>query len=385
MDFDLTDEQQLLKDSVDRLIADRYGDFERRKIYGQCAGGWSRAVWQDFASLGLTALPFSESLGGIGGGPVETMIVMEAIGRGLALEPFLSTVVLGGAALRLGANKTLMETIAPQIAGGDLILALAYAEPESRYNLANVKTSARSSNGHYVLEGRKSLVMNGGSAEKLIVSARTSGSQADADGITMFLADAKAPGVEIHDSASQDGRRVAEIIFSGASVSNDRILGLPGQGYALLSELSDIAIAALAAEAVGAMERLQALTVDYLKTRKQFGIAIGNFQVLQHKAVDMTIALEQARSMACYGAMMLSAEARQRSAALSAVKIQINKSARFLGQQAIQLHGGIGMTAEYQGSHYFKRLTVIEQMFGNTDYHMATLARADEGESLISL
>ena len=384
MDFDLTDEQQLLKDSVDRLIADRYGDFERRKKYAQCSGGWSRAVWQDFASLGLTALPFDESLGGIGGGPVETMIVMEAIGRGLALEPFLSTVVLGGAALRLGASKTLMEEVAPPIAGGDLILALAYGEPQSRYNLANVKTLARLENGHYVLEGRKSLVMNGGSADKLIVSARTSGAEADRDGITLFLADAKAPGVEIHDSAGQDGRRVAEIIFSGARVSVDWVLGLPGQGHALLSELADIAIAALAAEAVGAMERLQALTADYLKTRKQFGVPIGSFQVLQHKAVDMMIALEQARSMACYGAMMLSAPASERSTALSAVKIQINKSARFLGQQAIQLHGGIGMTAEYQGSHYFKRLTAIEHMFGDTDYHMAALTRADAGEASIS-
>jgi alkylation response protein AidB-like acyl-CoA dehydrogenase len=292
--------------------------------------------------------------------------------------------VLGGAALRLGGNKALTEAIAPQIAAGDLILALAYTEPESRYNLANVKTSARPADGHYILEGRKSLAMNGGSADKLIVSARTSGDQADRGGITLLLADAREPGVEIHDSTSQDGRRVAEIIFSGASVSSDRVLGLPGQGHALLAELADIAIAALAAEAVGAMERLQALTVDYLKTRKQFGIPIGSFQVLQHKAVDMMIALEQARSMACYGAMMLSAPARERSAALSAVKIQINKSARFLGQQAIQLHGGIGMTAEYQGSHYFKRLTVIEQMFGDTDYHMAALARAEEGTSLTS-
>jgi alkylation response protein AidB-like acyl-CoA dehydrogenase len=221
--------------------------------------------------------------------------------------------------------------------------------------------------------------MNGGSADKLIVSARTAGSQADSDGITLFLADAKTPGIEIHDSPGQDGRRISELIFSGASIGEDQILGLPGRGYALLSELADIAIAALAAEAIGAMERLQALTVDYLKTRKQFGIPIGSFQVLQHKAVDMMIALEQARSMACYGAMMLSAPAPERSAALSAVKIQINKSARFLGQQAIQLHGAIGMTAEYQASHYFKRLTAIEQMFGDTDYHMAALMRADAG------
>ncbi len=384
MDFELTEEQRLLKESVDRLIEDRYGDFERRKGYQKKPGGWSRSVWQDFTSLGLTALPFDESMGGFGGGPVETMIVMEAIGRGLALEPFLSTVILGGAALRLSENKSLAEETISGIAEGNLILALAQAEPESRYNLENVKTSARQTNGHYSIEGRKSLVVNGDSADKLIVSARTSGSQYDADGITLFLIDATAPGVEIHGSPSQDGRRIAEIVFSGVRAGEDRILGRLGEGHTLLSELADIGIAALAAEAAGAMERLQAITVDYLKTRKQFGVPIGSFQVLQHKAVDMMIALEQARSMACYGAMMLSAPAKERRAALSAVKIQINKSARFIGQQAIQLHGGIGVTSEYQASHYFKRLTTIEQTFGDTDFHLAALSRSD-AESLDSL
>ncbi len=381
MDFDFSEEQRLLKDSVDRLIEDRYGDFERRKAYQQTPCGWSHAVWQDFASLGLTALPFGESVGGIRGGPVETMIVMEAIGRRLALEPFLSTVVIGAAALQRSVNGALAEATIPQIAEGNCILTLAQAEPGSRYNLANIKTFARHSNGHFVLEGRKSLVMNGDSADKLIVSARTGGSQMDTAGIALFLVDATGPGIEIQWCPSQDGRRVAEIIFSGAIAAGDQILAEPGEGYALLIELRDIAIAALAAEAVGAMECLLAMTIDYLKTRKQFGVPIGSFQVLQHKAVDMMIALEQARSMAGYGAMMLSAPAAERSAALSAVKIQINKSARFVGQQAIQLHGAIGMTLEYQSSHYFKRLTAIEQTFGDTDHHMAALARLDEGES----
>jgi pimeloyl-CoA dehydrogenase small subunit len=381
MDFDLSDEQRLLKESVDRLIEDRYGDFERRKAYRQNPGGWSQEVWRDFASLGLTALPFDESEGGIGGGPVETMIVMEAIGRGLVLEPFLSTVVLGGAALKHGANKSLAEAVIPEIAGGNCIVALAQAEPGSRYNLANVKTSARRSGNHFVLEGRKSLVAHGDGADRLIVSARTAGSQMDAGGITLFLLDAKAPGVEIHGSSSQDGRRIAEIVFSGTVAGGDQVLGQIDQGHALLSELADIGIAALAAEAVGAMERLHSVTVDYLKARKQFGVPIGSFQALQHKAVDMTIALEQARSMAYYGAMMLPAPAPERSAALSAVKIQINKSARFVGQQAIQLHGGIGMTLEYRASHYFKRLTSIEQSFGDADYHMAALLRAEAEES----
>ncbi len=377
MDFDLTEEQQLLKDSVDRLIADRYGDLERRKTYALSPDGWSKAVWQDFASMGLTTLPFDESAGGIGGGPVETMIVMEAIGRGLVLEPFLQTVVLSGAALRLGSNKKLAEIIGPRIAEGKLIIALALAEPDSRYNLASVKTAARLNNGQYSLDGRKSLVEYGGSADMLIVSARTGGSHTDPNGIALFLVDAGAPGVEIHTTASQDGRRISEIVFSAVPAVEDRMLAPPAQGHAILCELADIAISALAAEAVGAMEKLNALTVDYLKTRKQFGVPIGSFQVLQHKAVDMTIALEQARSMACYGAMMLASPAKERSVALSAVKIQINKSARFIGQQAIQLHGGIGMTSEYQASHYFKRLTAIEQSFGDIDHHMAALLRAD--------
>jgi pimeloyl-CoA dehydrogenase small subunit len=377
MDFDLTDEQRLLKDSVDRLIADRYGDFERRKTYQQKPGGWSRAVWQDFAALGLTALPFDENMGGINGGPIETMIVMEAIGRGLALEPFLSTVVLGGAAVRLGASPSLAETIIPQIAEGNLILTLAQTERQSRYDLYDVATSARRANGHYVLEGRKSIVLHGDSADKLIVSARTSGAQRDRDGITLFLVDAKAPGVEIHGSASQDGRRIAEIILTGVQVDVGSILGEPDHGHALLAEIVDTGIAALAAEAIGAMEALHAMTVDYLKTRKQFGVAIGSFQALQHRSVDMMIALEQARSMALYAAMMTSAPAEERGPALAAVKVQINKSARFVGQQAIQLHGGIGVTAEYQASHFFKRLSGIENTFGDTDYHMAVLSRQD--------
>lgn len=374
MDFDLTDEQRLLKDSVDRLIADRYGDFARRKTYRQKPGGWSKAVWQDFAGMGLTALPFEEGLGGIGGGPIETMIVMEAIGRGLVLEPFLSTVVLGGAAMRLGASDAIRKKLVPSIAEGNLTLTLAHAEPQSRYDLHDIATRARHTNGHYVIDGRKSIVLHGDSADKLIVAARTSEDRRDREGITLFLIDAASPGVEIHGSASQDGRHVAEIMLSGVEVEADAILGTVDRGYPLLVEIVDTGIAALAAEAVGAMEALHAMTVDYLKTRKQFGVAIGSFQALQHRAVDMMIALEQARSMEFLAAMMLSAPPVERRAAISAAKIQINRSARFIGQQAVQLHGGIGMMLEYQGSHYFKRLTCIESLFGDTDYHLEAMA-----------
>lgn len=376
MDFDLTEEQSLLKDSVDRLIEDRYGDFERRNGYARETGGWSRAVWQDYAALGLTALPFDESAGGIGGGPLETMIVMEAVGRGLTLEPFLSTVVLGAAALRLGGTDAQRATLVPKIIAGELILALAQGERQARYDLHDVATSAREADGGFILDGHKTMVIHGDSADTLIVSARTSGGRRDTSGITLFLVDAKAPGVEIHGYAGQDAQRVAEITLNGVKVGADAIIGPRDQGYGILEHVVDIGIAALAAEAVGAMDALHALTVDYLKTRKQFGVAIGNFQALQHRAVDMMIALEQARSMAVLAAMMANAEIGERRATISAAKVQINRSARYVGQQAIQLHGGIGMTLEYKAGHYFKRLTMIENLFGDTDYHLAKVSEA---------
>ncbi|WP_088344091.1 MULTISPECIES: acyl-CoA dehydrogenase family protein [Rhodomicrobium] len=376
MDFDLTEEQSLLKDSVDRLIEDRYGDFERRNAYAREPGGWSRAVWRDFAALGLTALPFEESTGGIGGGPLETMIVMEAVGRGLTLEPFFSTVVLGAAALRLGGTEEQRETLVPQIIAGELILALAQGERQARYDLFDVATTARESGDGFVLDGHKTMVIHGDSADRLIVSARSSGGRRDKSGITLFLVDARAPGVEIHGYAGQDAQRVAEITLNGVKAGADAVLGGRDRGHDLLEHVVDIGIAALAAEAVGAMDALHALTLDYLKTRKQFGVAIGNFQALQHRAVDMMIALEQARSMSVLAAMMANAGARERRAAISGAKVLINRSARFVGQQAIQLHGGIGMTMEYKAGHYFKRLTMIEALFGDTDHHLAKVSDA---------
>ncbi len=376
MDFDLSEEQSQIKDSVDRLIEDRYGDFERRQAYAKETGGWSRAVWRDYVNLGLTALPFGESEGGIGGGPLETMIVMEAIGRGLTLEPFFSTVVLGAAALRLGGTSEQRETLIPQIIAGELIIALAHGERQARYDLFDVATTAREAEGGFVLDGHKAMVLHGDSADRLIVSARTSGGRRDKSGISLFLVDAKAPGVEIHGYEGQDAQRVAEITLNGVKIGADAMLGQRGEGLGLLEHIVDIGIAALAAEAVGAMEALHLLTVDYLKTRKQFGVPIGSFQALQHRAVDMMIALEQARSMAVLAAMVANSAPGERRASISAAKVQINRSARFVGQQAIQLHGGIGMTMEYKAGHYFKRLTMIESQFGDTDYHLAKVSEA---------
>lgn len=377
MDFDLTSEQSQLKDSVDRLIGATYGSLEARQNLAKEPLGFAEANWAQFAELGLLGIPFSEEEGGFGGGPVETMVVMEALGRGLALEPYLASVVLGGSAVRLGGTAAQKDEIIPGVVEGSLRLALAFTEKQSRYDLFDVAASARKADGGYVLEGAKSVVISGDSAQRLIVSARTSGSRRDRDGISLFLVPANAEGVKIHGYPTQDGGRAAEIALSGVKLGPETLLGTEGEGLAILERVADYAIAALAAESVGIMEALHGLTVDYLKTRQQFGAPIGQFQVLQHRAVDMLIALEQARSMACYAAMMVEHhDTAERAAALSAVKVQVNRSCRIVGQEAVQLHGGIGMTMEYLGAHYFKRLTMVESLFGDTPHHLRRVSSA---------
>ena len=374
MDFDLTEEQSLLRDSVGRLIDDAYGDFEKRKSYVKEPHGYSAALWAQYAELGLLGLPFAESEGGFGGGPVETKLVMEAIGRGLALEPYFSSVVLGGGFLRLGGSAAQLAALVPPIAEGSLRLAFAHAERQARYDLADVATTARRDGDGFVLDGAKSLVLHGDSADRLVVSARLSGGRRDRGGIGVFLVDANAPGVARRGYRTQDGQRAAEITLENVRVPADATFGVPGEGTALIERAVDAALAALCAEAVGAMQALQEMTVDYLKTRKQFGVAIGSFQALQHRAADMLVALEQARSMAMYAAMMADGEdAAERHTAIAAAKVQVNESARMIGQSAIQLHGGIAMTQEYKAGHYFKRLTMIESLFGDTEHHLRTV------------
>jgi pimeloyl-CoA dehydrogenase small subunit len=374
MDFDFTDDQRLLKDSVERLIADAYGDFEKRRTYQAEPAGWSAALWARYAELGLLGLPFDEADGGFGGGPVETMIAMEAIGRGLVTEPYLATVVLGGGFVRLGGTPAQRARILPRIAAGKLRMAFAHVERQARYDLADVATVARPEDGGFVLRGEKGVVLHGDSADLLVVSARTGGTRRERDGIALFLIDATARGVLRRGYPTQDGLRAAEIVLDDVHVGADDVLG---GGLALIERVVDGAIAAVCAEAVGAMTMLQQITVDYLKTRQQFGVAIGSFQALQHRAADMLVELEQARSMAMYAAMMADApDAAQRKSAIAAAKVQINESARALGQAAIQLHGGIAMTLEYKAGHYFKRLTMIEQFFGDTEHHLRALADA---------
>jgi pimeloyl-CoA dehydrogenase small subunit len=374
MDFSLTDEQRLLKESVERLLADRYG-FEARRRFMDEPTGWSRALWQSYAELGLLGLPFDDKHGGVGGGPVETMIVMEAFGRALALEPFFATVVLAGGLLRLGADEAMRAAVIPKIAHGDLLLAFAHAERQSRYDLADVATTARCDGAGYVLDGAKSLVIHGDCADKLIVSARLAGARRDRDGLGLFVVDAGAAGISRRAYPTVDGLRAAEVALSGVRVGPDRVLGEPGNAFPLIAQVVDAAIAALAAEAVGAMAAIHESTVDYLKTRKQFGVPIGNFQVLQHRAAEMLMALEEARSMAYFATMMADEpDPTERRKAIAAAKVQVGRSGRFVGQQAIQLHGGIGMTMEYKVGHYFKRVTMIDTMFGDADHHLAELA-----------
>ena len=372
MDFDLTEEQSLIKDQLDRLLSDRYG-FEQRKGYQRSPEGWSTDMWARYAEMGLMALPFDEEHGGIGGGPVETMIVMESFGRVLALEPYFATVVLGGGFLRAGASDEQKAELIPGIADGSAKYAFAQVERGARYDLAHVSTAAKKDGSGWMLSGAKSLVLHGDSADRLIVTARTAGEPGEESGIGVFLVDAGAAGVSRRGYPTQDGLRAAEISFD--NVRSEHVLGDPGNGMPVVRAVVDQAIAALSAEAVGVMSAMHALTVDYIKVRKQFGVAIGQFQVLQHKAVDMFIATEQMRSIAMFATMMAdSDDATERARAMHAAKTELGRGGKLAGENAIQLHGGVGMTAEYAVSHYFKRLTMMNTLFGDGDWHLRRLA-----------
>jgi pimeloyl-CoA dehydrogenase small subunit len=377
MDFEFTEEQRLLKDSVERLLKDRY-DFEQRKAYMKEPHGFGRALWKQYADLGLLGLPFEEAHGGSGGGPVETMIVAEAFGRALALEPYLATVVLAGGLLRHAGSAEQRKALLPKVADGSLLLAFAHTERQARYDLADVATTAKRDGGGYVLDGQKSVVFSGDAADKLVVSARVAGNRRDRDGLALFIVDAGAPGVTRRDYATIDGLRAADVTLAAVKAGPEAVIGEAGAALPLIERVADEAMAALAAEAVGAMAAMHELTLEYLRTRKQFGVPIGSFQVLQHRAVDMFVALEQARSMAMLATMMTAEEnAAERSKAISAAKVQIGRSGRIVGQGAIQLHGGIGMTMEYKVGHYFKRVTAIDTAFGDADHHLGLLAKSD--------
>jgi pimeloyl-CoA dehydrogenase small subunit len=374
MDFGLTEEQRLLRDAVGRLLADHYG-FDKRRTYRAAPEGWSRAVWAQYAELGLLGLPFAEDYGGFGGGPIEVMLVMEALGRVLALEPYLATVVLSGAALRLAGSEAQKSAMLPRVAEGDLILAFAHGERQARYDLSDVLTTAKPKGSSWVLDGAKSVALHGDSAQRLVVSARTAGDRDDPDGITLFIVDAAANGVARRSYPMRDGTRAAEISLSGVEVGEEDVLGEIGVAFPVIERVVEAGIAATAAEAVGAMETMQAMTLEYLKTRQQFGRPIGDNQALQHRASEMLMELERGRSMAMLAAMMVEEpDAAERAHNIAMAKVGVGQASKFVSQNAIQLHGGIGMTEEYAVGHYFRRCMVIEHTFGDTAHHLSRLA-----------
>ncbi len=374
MDFDLTEEQRLLQDSVTRLLADRYS-FEARKGFLKTGEGWSKELWQQYAELGLLGLPFAEEYGGFGGTGVEVMLVMQAFGRVLALEPFLSTVVLGGTAINLAGSPAHKSDLLPRVAGGTLKLAFAHSERQSRYDVTDVLTTAKKSGRGWVLNGGKSFVYHGDSADKLIVSARSAGERDDSYGITLFLVDATAKGLARRGYAMRDGHRAAEIALTDVAVSEADVLGDVGEALPVIERIVEAGIAATSGEVVGMMETIHEMTLEYLKTREQFGQPIGRNQALQHRSAEMFMALEQGRSMAMLAAVSTEeADAAERAHAMSMAKVGVGQSGKFVSQQGIQLHGGIGMTEEYAVGHYFRRVMTIEHMFGDISHHLNRLA-----------
>jgi pimeloyl-CoA dehydrogenase small subunit len=374
MDFDFSEEQRLLDETVRRLVKDEY-DIPKRKSYMAEPQGFSRRLWQRYAELGLLGLPFPESEGGFGGSAVETMIVMESFGRGLVTEPFLATVVLGGGLVAQTGSAAQRKAILPEVAAGKRLLAFAHGERQSRYGLSDVESTAKREGDGYVLNGQKGVVLHGDSADTFIVSARSAGGSRERKGLSLFLVDAKTKGVSVRGYPTVDGLRAAEVSLDNVRIGADAVLGTPEDAYPVIEHAIDRAIAALCAEAVGIMETLNAVTLDYLKTRKQFGVPIGSFQALQHRMADMVIEHEQSKSMAMLAALSADLnDAAERRRVISAAKVQIGKSGRFVGQQSIQLHGGIGMTDEYVAGHYFKRLTMIDQTFGDADHHLDRFA-----------
>ena len=327
------------------------------------------------AGSSINGLPFAEEYGGFGGGAIEIMLVMEAFGRVLALEPYLATVVLGGAALRLAGSAAQKSAILPQVAEGHMTLAFAHGERQARYDLTDVLTTAKPTARGWVLDGAKSVVAHGDGADRLVLSARIAGERDDPDGIGLFLVDARTNGVARRSYPMRDGTRAAEIALSGVEVAHDDVLGEPGTVFPIIERVVEAGIAATSAEAVGAMEAMHAMTLEYLKTRQQFGKPIGQNQALQHRSAEMLIALEQGRSMAMLAAMTVDEpDPEERAHNIAMAKVGVGQASRFVAQNAAQLHGGIGMTEEYAVGHYFRRCMVIEHMFGDPAHHLSRLA-----------
>ena len=369
MDFTFNEEQSLIQDQVDQFVQKEY-DWETRQSLSNSELGFGEDNWKKFAELGWLGISVSEDSGGFGGSAIESMLIMEAFGKGLVVEPFLETVIMAGGLIDdYGSNQQKSSFLEPAIAG-EMHLALAYAEPQSRFNLSDVVTEAKADGDNFIINGYKSVVMNGPSADQIIVSARTSGTQLDENGISLFIVDANAPGLDKTNYKTVDGRRASDLTFENVSVSKENLIGDQDKGFEILDSAIDKAILAISAEAVGAMEVLYKTTVEYTKTREQFGTAIGKFQVLQHRMVDMFMEYEQCKSLLYMATMKHEEKAEDAKKAISGLKYQVGKAGKFIGQQAVQLHGGMGVTDELNVGHYFKRLTTVGTIFGNTDYHL---------------
>lgn len=375
MDFSFTEEQQLLRNSIARLIQDQYSIDTRRDIVAS-ETGWRRDYWEQFAELGLLAVAFSEADGGFRSSPIDTLVVMEELGRGLVVEPYLPTAILGGAFLRHGASEAMRADLIPSIMEGETLVACAYAEPQGRYNLANLTTSAQKDGHSYVINGHKAVVIGAPMANKLIVTTRTAGEQRDRDGITVLLVDSNASGLSRRDYTTIDGFRASDVTFDNVRVDAEAVIGEADGGLPLIEQAVDEGIAAVCAEALGVMKTVNDMTVEYAKSRQQFGIPIGKFQVLQHCMVDMFIAYEQSMSMTYMVHLKLDETSVERAKAAAAAKVQIGKAGRYIGQESVQIHGGMGLTDELALGFYFKRLTMIDTQFGNGDHHLRRYAQA---------
>lgn len=371
MNFNFSEEQTLIRDSIARFVAENY-EFDQRNKVVAMEHGFSTQNWQQFAELGWLSIPFAEEQGGFGGGPVDNMLIMQEFGRGIVAEPYLATVVLFGGLLQAGAAEDLQNDYIPQIIAGELQGAFAYLERQSRYEISDIATSAKADGDNWVINGEKTVVLNGGAAQKLVVAARTAGDQSDQKGITLFLVDAAADGVERTVYRMTDGQEAANITFT--NVTAEAVLGTVGEGYALMAPVIDDAILAICANALGAMETLNAQTLEYCKTREQFGVAIGSFQALQHRLVDMFGACENTKSLLYRAVCAAKSEDEDARRSLLALKVMTGRAGRLIGGEAIQLHGGMGMTDELSVGFFVKRLMIINTLFGDMDYHQQQFA-----------
>jgi alkylation response protein AidB-like acyl-CoA dehydrogenase len=376
MDIEFTEEQELLRDSVQKMLRGDYA-FETRQAIARGEAGWSRKHWRQFAELGLLSASFSESSGGLGGGALAAMIVMEEFGRRLVVEPFFETVIVAGGLLEEAGSAHQRDRHLPKIMSGEAIWALAAFESQSRYDLGAVATTAVPKDGGFLLQGNKAVVAAAPWADHFIVSARTSDTPG-ADGISLFIVDRQSANLHLQSFKTIDGRRAADIALDGVRVEQADIIGREGRALELMERMRNRAIAAQCAEALGAMSELNNATVEYCKTRKQFGVALGSFQVLQHRMVDMFVALQEATAITYLLNATLAEEGPSCSRLAAAAKARVGEAARYVGEQAIQLHGGMGMTDELNVGHYFKRLLAINIQFGDAAYHLTNFARMPE-------